>query len=73
MCIQMCKPTGQQGTANEEIESQSDPQQETILSSEPDKSLSGTATTSEQPTIEDEAETPDSESSESSESAPSSN
>ena len=71
MCIQMCKPTGQQGTTNEEIESQSDPQQEAILSSVPDKSLSGT-TTSEQPTIEDEAETTDTESSESSESTPSS-
>jgi hypothetical protein len=67
MCIQMCKPPGQQDTINEEIESQSGPQQEAILSSVPDKSLSGT-TTSEQPTIEDEAETTDSEPNESSES-----
>jgi len=69
MCIQMCKPTSQQGKTTEEIESQSNPQQEDILSSVPDKSLSGT-TTLEQPTIEDEAETTDSESSESSESTP---
>lgn len=72
MCIQMCKPTGQQGTTNEEIESQTDPQQEAILSSVPDKSLSGPATF-QQPTIEDEAETSDFESSESLESKPSSN
>jgi hypothetical protein len=37
MCIQMCKPTGQQDTANEEVESQNDLQQETKLSSEPDE------------------------------------
>ena len=67
MCIQMCKLPGQQDTTNEEIESQSGPQQEAILSSVPDKSLSG-ATTSEQPTIEDEAETTNSESIDSSES-----
>jgi hypothetical protein len=68
MCIQMCKLPGQQGTTNEEIESQSGSQQEDILSSVPDKSLSGT-TTSEQPTIEDEAETTNSESIDSSESS----
>jgi hypothetical protein len=72
MCIQMCKPIDQQGTTNQEIESQSDPQQEAILSSVPDKSLSGT-TTLEQSNIEDEAETTDSESTESSESIQSSN
>ena len=72
MCIQMCKPTSQQGKTTEEIESQSNPQQEAILSSVHDKSLSGT-TTLEQPSIEDEAETTDSESSESSESTPSLN
>jgi hypothetical protein len=44
MGIQMCKPMDQQGTTNQEIESQSDPQQEAILSSVPDKSLSGTTT-----------------------------
>ena len=69
MCIQMCSPTSQQGKTTEEMESQSDPQQEAILSSVPDKSLSGT-TTLEQPTIEDKAETTDSESIESSESPP---
>jgi len=68
MCIQMCKVPGQQGTTNEEIESQSGSQQEDILSSVPDKSLSG-MTTSEQPTIEDEAETTNSESNDSSESS----
>ena len=68
MCIQMCKLPGQQGTTNEEIESQSGSQQEDILSSVPDKSLSGT-TTSEQPTIEDEAEATNSESIDSSESS----
>src|SRR5215210_1893806 len=66
MCIQSCKLPGQQGTTNEELESQSGPQQEDILSSVPDKSLSGT-TTSEQPTIEDEVETTNSESNDSSE------
>ncbi len=72
MCIQMCKLPGQQGTTNEEIESQSGPQQEAILSSVPDKKLSGTIK-SEQSTIEDKAETTDSESNESSESSYSSN
>ena len=68
MCIQMCKLPGQQGTTNEEIESQSGSQQEDILSSVPDKSLSGT-TTSEQPTIEDETEAANSESIDGSESS----
>ncbi len=72
MGIQTCKPMDQQGTTNQEIESQSDPQQEAILSSVPDKSLSGT-TTLEQPNIKDEAEITDSESTESSEFTQSSN
>jgi hypothetical protein len=72
MCIQMCKLMDQQGTTNQEIESQSDPQQEAILSSVPDKSLSGT-TTLEHPNIKDEAEITDSESTESSEFTQSSN
>lgn len=69
VCIQMCQPTGQPNVPIEETESPNDPQQEVNSSSGLDTTSSDTTATTveeEKPTINEQGETSDIESSESS-------
>ena len=63
MCIQMCKPTSQQGTVNEDP--QSDSQQESNFSPQTDEDLSDTTTTTEESTTNNEVDSSDLEPSDS--------